>query len=185
MGNLHFPNPCSPGNSIAWNVLIRIHWLQGAVQMSVSQRAGYWGSMSRLPGCTGCFLWKEPSSLNFFSLHETMRVGSHFGCDCLSLFFYIHCSIPSKTQGLGQRGIWAISKKGPSFLLVDIISSPRLGWSIHWILKVCLRKSTVSSRKVWHRLKIRVVTKPFLHYQHDLSPGESSTSPSDPGSTAS
>lgn len=75
MSNLHFPSPSSPSNLIAWNVLIIIHWLQGAVQMSVSQLAGYWGSTSRLPGCTGCFLWKEPSSLNFFSLHETMRSG--------------------------------------------------------------------------------------------------------------
>lgn len=46
VGNLHFPTPSGPSHLVARNVFIRIHWLRGAVQMSVSQLAGYWGPVS-------------------------------------------------------------------------------------------------------------------------------------------
>ena len=59
-GQPPFPPPTGPSNLIAWNVLIIIHCLQGAAQMSVSQLAGYWGSRSRLPGCQDVFFGRSP-----------------------------------------------------------------------------------------------------------------------------
>lgn len=90
------PHPLWPQQLAAWNVLIRIHWLQRAVQMSVSQLAGYWRSRSRLPGCQDVFFGRNPLPWISFLCMRQWGAGSHFGCDCLSLF-NIGCSIPSKT----------------------------------------------------------------------------------------
>lgn len=107
-GQPPLPTPSSPGNLIAWNVLITIPWLQGAAWMSVSQLASYWGSKAGCLGAQDVFFGRNPLPWISF-LRRRWWVGSHFGCDCWSLFFPIHCSVPLKTQVLGQRGIWRIN----------------------------------------------------------------------------
>lgn len=101
-GQPAFPPPTGPSNLIAWNVLIIIHCLQGAAQMSVSQLAGYWGSRSRLPGCQDVFFGRSPLPWISFLCMRQWGAGSHFGRDCLSLF-YIGCSIPWKTLSPGAK----------------------------------------------------------------------------------
>lgn len=59
-------------------------------------------STSGMPRCSGCLLWKELTQRISFLCMRQWRVGSHSGCDCLSLFFYIHCLIPVKMQVLKQ-----------------------------------------------------------------------------------
>lgn len=103
VGNLHFPTPADPSNVIAWNVLIIIHWLKGVVWMSVSQLLATGDPQAGCLGAQDVFFGRNPLPWISFLCMRQWGVGSHFGCDCLSLFFYIRCSIPSKNISPGAK----------------------------------------------------------------------------------